>query len=323
MSREIRRAAVLGAGTMGSRIAAHLANAGVETLLLDLPSPGEGPAARNAIAAKALKGLFKSRPPAFFTEASARRLSIGNFEDDMSRLADADWIIEAVVEKFDIKRQLLDKVSQVRRPGSLVSSNTSGLPIAKLAEGYPDDFRRHWSGTHFFNPPRHMRLLELIPTPETDPTVTAFLENFCDQRLGKVVVQAHDRPNFIANRIFLFAVMQTIQAMLDQGLTVEEVDALTGQLIGRPRMATFRLADFTGVDICLYVASNLYELVPEDERRAVYAPPEFLEKMVAKGLIGDKAGQGFYKKDPKAARRTAGTRSRHARISRGAQAGVP
>ncbi|MCB9383748.1 MAG: 3-hydroxyacyl-CoA dehydrogenase/enoyl-CoA hydratase family protein [Bryobacterales bacterium] len=296
----MRKAAVLGAGTMGSRIAAHLANAGVETLLLDLPSPGEGPAARNAVAAKALKGLFKSRPPAFFTETSARRLSIGNFEDDMGRLANVDWIIEAVVERFDIKRQLLDKVSEVRRPGSLVSSNTSGLPIAKLAEGYPDDFRRNWSGTHFFNPPRHMRLLELIPTPETDPAVTAFLEDFCDKRLGKVVVQAHDRPNFIANRIFLFAVMQTIQTMLEQGLSVEEVDALTGQLIGRPRMATFRLADFTGVDICLYVASNLYELVPDDERRAVYAPPEFLKKMVAKGLIGDKAGQGFYKKDAKA-----------------------
>ena len=300
MSREIRRAAVLGAGTMGSRIAAHLANAGVETLLLDLPTPGDSPAARNAVAAKALKSLAKSKPPAFFTQAAARKLSIGNFEDDMGRLSAVDWIVEAIVEKFDIKRSLLDKVNAARRPGSLVSSNTSGLPIAKLAEGYPDDFRRHWCGTHFFNPPRHMRLLELIPTPETDPAVTAFLEDFCDRRLGKVVVHAHDRPNFIANRIFLFAVMQTLKTMLDQGLTVEEVDALTGPLIGRPRMATFRLADFTGVDICLYVASNLYELVPEDERREVYAPPEFLKQMVAKGLVGDKAGAGFYKKDRKA-----------------------
>lgn len=300
MSREIHKAAVLGAGTMGSRIAAHLANAGVETLLLDLPAPGDTPAERNAISAKALKGLAKSKPPAFFTEAAARKLSIGNFQDDIGRLSEADWIIEAVVEKFDIKRSLLDKVNEVRRPGSIVSSNTSGLPIAKLAEGYPDDFRRNWSGTHFFNPPRHMRLLELIPTPETDPVVTAFLEDFCDRRLGKVVVHAHDRPNFIANRIFLFAVMQTLRTMLDQGLSVEEVDALTGPLIGRPRMATFRLADFTGVDICLYVANNLYELVPEDERRDVYAPPEFLKLMVAKGLVGDKAGAGFYKKDPKA-----------------------
>lgn len=300
MSREIRKAAVLGAGTMGSRIAAHLANAGVETLLLDLPAEGDSPAARNAITAKALKGLAKSKPPAFFTQSAARKLSIGNFQDDMGRLAEADWIIEAVVEQFDIKRSLLNRVNAVRRPGSLVSSNTSGLPIAKLAEGYPDDFRRHWSGAHFFNPPRHMRLLELIPTPETDPTVTAFLEDFCDRRLGKVVVHAHDRPNFIANRIFLFAVMQTLKTMLEQGLTVEEVDALTGPLIGRPRMATFRLADFTGVDVCLYVASNLYELAPEDERRDVYAPPEFLKQMVGKGLVGDKAGGGFYKKDRKA-----------------------
>ncbi len=300
MSREIRKAAVLGAGAMGSRIAAHLGNAGIETLLLDLPSEGDAPAARNAIAAKALKGLGKSRPPAFFTQAAARKISIGNFDDDMGRLAEADWIIEAVIEKFDIKRSLLDKVNEVRRPGSLVSSNTSGLPIAKLAEGYPDDFRRHWSGTHFFNPPRYMRLLELIPTPETDPAVTAFLEDFCDRRLGKVVVRAHDRPNFIANRVFLFAVMQTLKTMREQGLSIEEVDALTGPLIGRPRMATFRLADFTGVDICVYVAGTLYELVPEDERRDVYAPPEFLEQMVGKGLLGDKAGGGFYKKDRKA-----------------------
>ena len=300
MSREIRKAAVLGAGTMGSRIAAHLANAGVETLLLDLPAPGDTPAARNAVVANALKGLAKSKPPAFFTESSARKLSIGNFQDDMGRVADADWIIEAVVEKFDVKRGLLDKVNEVRRPGSLITSNTSGLPIAKLAEGYPEDFRRNWAGTHFFNPPRHMRLLELIPTNETDPAVTALLEDFCDRRLGKVVVRAHDRPNFIANRIFLFAVMQTLKTMLDQGLTVEEVDALTGPLIGRSRMATFRLADFTGVDVCVYVASNLYELVPADERREVYAPPEFLKQMVAKGLVGDKAGKGFYKKDAKA-----------------------
>jgi 3-hydroxyacyl-CoA dehydrogenase len=300
MSREIRKAAVLGAGTMGSRIAAHLANAGVETLLLDLPADGETPAERNAVTAKALKGLAKSKPPAFFAESSARKLSIGNFQDDMGRLADTDWIIEAVVEKFDVKRGLLDRVNEIRRPGSLVSSNTSGLPIGKLAEGYSDDFRRHWSGTHFFNPPRHMRLLELIPTPETDPAVTAFLEDFCDRRLGKVVVQAHDRPNFIANRIFLFAVMQTLKTMTEQGLTVEEVDALTGPLIGRPRMATFRLADFTGVDVCVYVASNLFELVPEDERRGVYVPPDFLKQMVAKGMVGDKTGQGFYKKDPKA-----------------------
>ncbi len=300
MQTELRKAAVLGAGTMGSRIAAHLANAGVDCLLLDLPSPGGTPAERNAVAAKALKSLAKAKPPAFFTAEAAKRIRVGNFEDDLERLADAEWIIEAVVEKFDIKRQLLERIDRIRQPGSLVSSNTSGLPIAKLAEGYPDDFRRHWCGTHFFNPPRHMRLLELIPTPDTSAAVAEFTARFCDRRLGKVVVDAKDRPNFIANRIFLFAVMHTLKVMGEQGLSVEEVDALTGPLIGRPRMATFRLADFTGVDICLYVANNLYELVPEDERREVYQPPDFLVQMVDKGIVGDKAGQGFYKKDRKA-----------------------
>ncbi len=300
MSANIKKAAVLGAGTMGSRIAAHLANAGVDCLLLDLPSEGETPKERNAVAAKALKGLKKSRPPAYFTAGSADRLRVGNFEDDMERLADADWIIEVIVEKSAPKRKLLAEVDRVRKPGTLVSSNTSGLPLAKLAEGLSSDFRSHWLGTHFFNPPRHMRLLELIPTPDTAPGVVDFITEFCDRRLGKVVVQANDRPNFIANRLFLFAMMHTLQVMTEQGLTVEEVDALTGPLIGRPRMATFRLADFTGVDICLYVAGNLYELVPEDERREVYLAPEFLKQMVAQGIVGDKARQGFYKKDRKA-----------------------
>lgn len=282
---------------MGSRIAAHLANAGVDCLLLDLPSEGSTPAARSTVAAKALKALARSKPPAYFTADAAKRIRPGNFEDDIERLADADWIIEAVIEKFEPKRSLLEKVDQVRKPGTLVSSNTSGLPIAKLAEGLSADFRKHWLGTHFFNPPRHMRLLELIRTPDTADSVVDYVTSFCDRRLGKVVVEAKDRPNFIANRIFLFSVMHTVKTMMEQGLTVEEVDALTGPLLGRPRMATFRLADFTGVDICLYVASNLYELVPDDERREVYQPPDFLKRMVAEGMLGDKAGRGFYKKD--------------------------
>ncbi len=296
--KELRKAAVLGAGAMGSRIAAHFANAGVDCLLLDLPAKdGRTPAERNAVVNKALKGLGKARPPALFTESAAGRLHGGNFEDDIERLADAEWIVEAVVEKFDVKRQLLEKVDRVRKPGTLVSSNTSGLPIGKLAEGLSDDFRRHWLGTHFFNPPRHMRLLELIPTPETAPEVTEFLREFCDKRLGKVVVDANDRPNFIANRIFLFSIMHTLRAMREHGLTVEEVDALTGPLIGRPRMATFRLADFTGIDVAYYVATNLYELVPEDERREVYQAPDFLKRMIDEGIVGDKAGRGFYKRD--------------------------
>ncbi len=301
MQTELKKAAVLGAGTMGSRIAAHLANAGVDCLLLDLPNPdGKTPAERSAVAAGALKALAKSKPPAFFTEAAARRVRPGNFEDDLERIADAEWIIEAVVEKFDIKRGLLEQIDRLRQPGSLVSSNTSGLPIAKLAEGLSADFRAHWLGTHFFNPPRHMRLLELIPTPETSAAVVDFTRAFCDRRLGKMVVEAKDRPNFIANRIFLFAMMQTLAAMGEQDLNVEQVDALTGPLVGRPRMATFRLADFTGIDVCLYVARTLYELVPEDERREVYQPPDFLVRMVEKGIVGDKAGQGFYKKDRQA-----------------------
>ena len=297
MNREIRKAAVLGAGTMGSRIAAHLANAGVDCLLLDIPAEGDSPTARNAIVQKSLKALQKSRVPAFFTADVSKRLSAGNFGDDLARISEADWIIEAVVENFDIKRDLLQKVDQHRREGTLVTTNTSGLPVASLSEGLSDDFRTHWLGTHFFNPPRHMRLVEIIETPETDPEVSRFVSDFCDRRLGKVVVYANDRPNFIANRIFLFSVMHSLKTMLDQGLTVEQVDALSGPLIGRTRMATFRLADFTGIDVCLFVAGNLYGLVPDDEKREVYQPPEFLSQMVKNGIVGDKGGQGFYKRD--------------------------
>ena len=297
MSLEVRKAAVLGAGTMGSRIAAHLANAGVECLLLDLAAKGESTeVGRNGIVAKAHKALLKSRPPALFTADTHRRIEIGNFEDHLPRLADVDWIIEAVVENFDAKREILTKVNEIRRPGTLITTNTSGLPVGRLAEGMSDDFRKHWLGTHFFNPPRHMRLMELIPTPESDPRVVQSVADFCDRRLGKVVVYANDRPNFIANRIFLFSVMHTIQAMQAHGLTIEEVDALTGPLVGRPRMATFRLADFTGIDVCLFVAETLHRLVPDDEKRDIYQPPDFLRKMVEQGIVGDKGGQGFYKK---------------------------
>ena len=282
---------------MGSRIAAHLANAGVDCLLLDIPAEGGSPTARNAIVEKSLKALRKSRLPAFFTADVSKRVSVGNFGDDLARISEADWIIEAVVENFDIKRDLLQKVDQHRREGTLVTTNTSGLPVASLSEGLSDDFRTHWLGTHFFNPPRHMRLVEIIETPETDPEVSRFVSDFCDRRLGKVVVYANDRPNFIANRIFLFSVMHSLKTMLDQGLTVEQVDALTGPLIGRTRMATFRLADFTGIDVCLFVAGNLYGLVPDDEKREVYQPPEFLSQMVKKGIVGDKGGQGFYRRD--------------------------
>ncbi|HUG82734.1 MAG TPA: 3-hydroxyacyl-CoA dehydrogenase/enoyl-CoA hydratase family protein [Bryobacterales bacterium] len=296
MSFKVRKAAVLGAGAMGSRIAAHFANAGVDCLLLDLAAKGETESARNGIVAAAHKALLKSRPPALFTEATLDRVEIGNFDDHLARIAEADWIIEAVVENFDAKRKILTRVNELRRPGTLITTNTSGLPVAKLAEGMSDDFRKHWLGTHFFNPPRHMRLVELIPTPDSDPRIVRFVDQFCSRRLGKVVVYAKDRPNFIANRIFLFSFMHTLRAMREHGLTIEEVDALTGPLVGRPRMATFRLADFTGIDVCLFVAETLHRLVPDDEKRDIYEPPDFLRKMVAQGMVGDKAGRGFYKK---------------------------
>ena len=287
MSPTIRKAAVLGAGTMGARIAAHLANAGLDVLLLDLDTP---------TVTRLFEAMQKSRPPALFTRAHAQRIRIGNFQDDLARIADADWIIEAVVENLEAKRDLLPKVDRHRRPGSLVSSNTSGLPIASLAEGLSADFRAHWLGTHFFNPPRQMRLIEVIPTPDTKPEVVDFVRDFADRRLGKVVVFAKDRPNFIANRIFMFAILHLLKTMRAQGLTIEEVDALTGPLIGRPQTATFRLADFVGVDVCVFVSENLYHLVPEDEKREVFLPPDFLKKMVENRWIGDKSGQGFFKK---------------------------
>ena len=296
MVEQIRKAAVLGAGTMGSRIAAHLANAGVPCLLLDVASEADSRAGRNSIAAKALKGLHKSRPPALFTTETAGLIEIGNFVDDIDRIQEADWVIEAVVENFEAKRTLLAKVDQHRKRGSLVSSNTSGLPIGALAEGRSEDFRKHWLGIHFFNPPRHMRLVEVIEGPETKPEALNFVSDFCDRRLGKVLVYSHDRPNFIANRIFLFTVMHTVKTMFEQGLSVEDVDALTGPLIGRPRMATFRLADFTGIDVCLFIAETLHRLIPEDEKRDVFDPPDFLRQMVAKGMAGDKTGRGFYTK---------------------------
>ena len=301
MAISIKKAAVLGAGTMGSRIAAHLANAGVDCLLLDLAVPdATSVAARNGIVQQAFKGLGKSRPPAVFSQSALKHLRIGNFQDDLERIADADWICEVIVEKMEPKRELLARVDALRKPGSVVTSNTSGLPIAALAEGRSEDFRKHWLGTHFFNPPRHMRLVELIATPETDQALFAEMADFCDRRLGKVVVEAKDRPNFIANRIFLFSVMHTLKTMTAHGLTVEEVDALTGPLVGRPRMASFRLADFTGIDICYYVAKTIYDLVPDDENRDVYSPPAFLKEMLDKGMLGDKSGGGFYKRDKRA-----------------------
>src|SRR6266487_3809230 len=255
----IHKVAILGAGTMGARIAAHFANAGIPAYLLDIVPPGADSSTRNKIAAAGLDAAVKSKPAAFFEPALANLITIGNFEDDLKKLSEVDWIIEAVVENLEIKRDLLKKVDAVRRPGTIITTNTSGLPIAKIAEGFSDDFRRCWFGTHFFNPPRYMRLLEIIPTAESDRTVLDAVTWFSDVRLGKGVVVAKDTPNFIANRIGTFSVLNVMRLMQEMDLSIEEVDALTGQAVGWPKSATFRTIDLVGLDILGHVVSNMEE----------------------------------------------------------------
>ncbi len=304
----IDKAAVLGAGTMGAQIAAHLANAGIPTLLLDIvpreltaeeQSKGltlDAKAVRNRIARSGFDAAKKSRPAAFFTPETAALVSVGNFDDDLSKLKDCDLIIEAVVERLDIKQSLFERVEQHRRAGSVVASNTSGIPVNQLAEGRSEDFRAHFVGLHFFNPPRYLHLVELIRTEWTKPEVSCALYGFLDQRLGKGVVIAKDRPNFIANRIGTFGAMATIQTMLEDGYSIEEVDKMTGQAVGRPKSATFRTFDLVGLDVFTHVAKNLYEAVAEDEEREVFVAPEFLKEMVGRGWLGNKTKGGFYKK---------------------------
>jgi 3-hydroxyacyl-CoA dehydrogenase len=290
----IQRVAVLGAGTMGSRIAAHLANAGIATTLLDMVAPDAKPGTRSQIAAAGLDAARKSKPAAFFEASLANLVSTGNFEDDLGKVGDADWIIEAVVENLDLKRALLRKVDALRRPGTIITTNTSGLPVAKIAEGFPDDFRRNWFGTHFFNPPRYMRLLELIPTSETDKAALETIAHFCDTRLGKGIVRAKDTPNFIGNRIGIFSMLNVMRLMQAMDLTIEEVDALTGQAVGWPKSATFRLTDMVGLDIVGHVVSNMAQNVHDE--RADLQLPGFFEQMLERKWLGDKTKAGFYKK---------------------------
>jgi 3-hydroxyacyl-CoA dehydrogenase len=307
MSR-IEKAAVLGAGTMGAQIAAHLANAGVPCLLLDIvpreltpeeQSKGltlESRQVRNRIAAAGLEGAKKAKPAAFFTPELTALVSIGNFEDDLAKIKDCDFVIEAVVENLEIKRKLFAEVEKRRKPNSVIASNTSGIPIHKIADGFSEDFRQHFLGIHFFNPPRYMKLVEIIRTDWTKPEVSCAIFGFLDKRLGKGVVPAKDRPNFIANRIGTFGAMATVQTMLADGYTIEEVDKITGPVIGRPKTATFRTFDLVGLDVLGHVAANLYEAVPEDEERDVYIAPDFLKGMLEKKLLGNKTKGGFYKK---------------------------
>jgi 3-hydroxyacyl-CoA dehydrogenase len=284
----IQKVAVLGAGTMGAQIAGHVANAGLPVLLLDM--------SRDLVQA-ALKGLDKSSPPALFTPEKLRQIESGSFDADLNRIQDADWVLEAIVEDPAVKHHLLERVDAARRRGTLITTNTSGLSISALAEGRSEDFRTHWFGTHFFNPPRYMRLLELIPTSETDPAALEGFEQFATVILGKGVVRAKDTPNFIANRIGLFAALKAIQLMHRDGFTIEEVELLTGPLIGRPKTATFRTIDMVGLDIFTHVADNIYLNAPHDPQRELFAVPEFVRSMVQRKLLGVKKGAGFYKKD--------------------------
>ena len=292
--KRINKVAILGAGTMGARIAAHFANAGVPSFLLDIVPPDADAPARNKIATAGLDAARKSKPAAFMEPSLARLVTVGNFEDDLKKLSDVDWIIEAVVENLEIKRTLLRKIEAIRKPGTIVTTNTSGLPVGKIAEGFSDDFRWAWFGTHFFNPPRYMRLLEIIPTPEADRAAIDAVSHFCDVRLGKGVVIAKDTPNFIGNRIGTFSVLNVMRLMQEMGLTIEEVDALTGQAVGWPKSATFRTIDLVGLDILGHVVGNMTSNVHDE--RADLRLPDFFGQMLQKKWLGDKTKGGFYKK---------------------------
>ena len=287
MTHDIRRVAVLGAGTMGAAIAAHAANAGLAVDLLDLD--------REAVQG-GFERMLAARPAALASPRLAERIRLGSFEEDFERLADADWVVEAIVERLDPKQELLARVEKTAGPGAVVSSNTSGLPLASVAEGRSDDFRRRFLGTHFFNPPRYLKLVELIPTADTDPEVLERMRAFVERVLGKGAVVAKDTPNFIANRLGSFAGMHDVRYALEHGYSIEEVDALTGPLVGRPKTATFRLFDQVGLDVMVGVAANLYELAPEDESREVLPAPEPLKRVLEAGRLGNKTGGGFYRR---------------------------
>jgi len=286
---------------MGSRIACHFAGIGLPVLLLDMVPKGAEEstksAERNKLVNDMLAAALKSNPSPAFTKDVAKRITTGNFTDNMKDIAGCDWIIEVVVEQLDIKKLIYDQVEQYRKPGTLITSNTSGIPIHLMAEGRSDDFKKHFCGTHFFNPPRYLRLLEIIPTPHTDPAVVDFLMHYGDLYLGKTTVLCKDTPAFIANRIGIFSIMAILKVMEQQGLTIDEIDALTGPAIGRPKSATFRTSDVVGIDTLVKVAQGVYNNCPGDESREVFTIPAWLQKMVENNWLGDKSGQGFFKMD--------------------------
>ncbi|MCC2546147.1 enoyl-CoA hydratase/isomerase family protein [Hymenobacter sp. BT175] len=308
MNRTIKKVAVLGSGVMGSRIACHFANIGVQVLLLDIAPrellPDEekkglkldSPAVKNRIVNSSLQAAVASNPSPLYRKADAVRIKTGNFDDNLKEIAGCDWTIEVVVERLDIKKSLFDRVEQFRKPGTLITSNTSGIPIHLMTEGRSDDFKKYFCGTHFFNPPRYLKLLEIIPTPDTDQAVVDFLMHYGDLYLGKTTVLAKDTPAFIANRVGVFAIMDVLQVMQKLGMTVEEVDKLTGPVIGHAKSATFRTSDVVGLDTLMNVANGLAQNLPNDEAKDAFVLPDFLKKMGENKWLGDKTGQGFYKK---------------------------
>jgi len=305
MQRSIKKVAVLGSGVMGSRIACHFAGIGLPVLLLDMvPATAKEstkPAERNKLVNDALQAAIKSNPSPVFTKEVVNKIKTGNFDDNLKEIASCDWIIEVVVERLDIKQLIYEKVEQFRTPGTLITSNTSGIPIHLMAEGRSEDFKKHFCGTHFFNPPRYLRLLEIIPTPHTSPEVVDFLMHYGDLHLGKTTVLCKDTPAFIANRIGVFSIMSIFHIMDQQKLSIDEIDALTGPIIGRPKSATFRTADVVGIDTLVKVAKGVADNCPADEAKTIFTIPSWLEKVIANNWLGDKTGQGFFKKTKSAA----------------------
>ncbi|MDH5474907.1 MAG: 3-hydroxyacyl-CoA dehydrogenase/enoyl-CoA hydratase family protein [Cyclobacteriaceae bacterium] len=308
MKKNIRKVAILGSGIMGSRIACHFANIGVEVLLLDIvprelnekeSSAGltiEDKAVRNRIVNEAFASTLKSNPAALYNKKFAKRISLGNFEDDMPKIKDFDWIIEVVVENLKIKKIVFEQVEKYRKLGSLITSNTSGIPIHLMLEGRSEDFQKNFCGTHFFNPPRYLKLLEIIPTPKTDPEIVSFLMHYGDRFLGKTTVLCKDTPAFIANRVGIFSMLKVIDSMLKLDLNIDEIDKLTGPVIGRPKSATFRTSDVVGLDTLVKVSNNLYDGLQDDEGREMFNLPEIVNTLMEKNWLGDKTKQGFYKK---------------------------
>jgi 3-hydroxyacyl-CoA dehydrogenase len=300
MKRSIKKVAILGSGVMGSRIACHFAGIGVNVLLLDMvpkeATESTKPGERNKLVNDALQAALKSNPSPVYTKATAKKITTGNFDDNLQDIAGVDWIIEVVVERLDIKQMMYEKIEKYRKPGTLVTSNTSGIPIHLMAEGRSEDFKKHFCGSHFFNPPRYLRLLEIIPTPYTSPEVVDYLMEYGDVFLGKTTVHCKDTPAFIANRIGVFSIMLIFNSMEKLGLTIDEIEALTGPIIGRPKSATFRTADIVGIDTLVKVAKGVADNCPNDEALAIFNIPTWLEKMLANNWLGDKTGQGFFKK---------------------------